>query len=50
MIENNKVEIVEEDNTPDVGDNRLLKVGTIIICSIILLMIICLVMIFILDK
>ena len=50
MIENNKVELVEEDEVSDADNRKFLRVGTIIIGSIVFLMIVCIVMIFILDK
>ena len=50
MIENNKPQIVEEDDVSDKDNSKFLKVGTIIIGTIIVLMIICLIMIFVLEK
>lgn len=51
MIENNKPELVEEDeNESENSKGNFLTVGTIIIGSIIALMIFCIVMIVILEK
>lgn len=52
MIENNKTELIEEDEneTSDKDNRKFLRIGTIIIGSIILLMIACIVTIFILEK
>ena len=49
MIENNKTEIVEEDENDEKESKRILTVGPIIIGSIIVLMIFCFIMIVVLD-
>ena len=53
MIENNKTELVEEEQESEnvEADNRkFLRTGTIIIGSILFLMIVCIVAIFILES
>lgn len=50
MIENNKPQLIEEEQEESEKDNKkFLLVGTIIIGSILALMVFCLIMIFVLE-